>query len=353
MTTHSREYDIVGESATGPLFHACFRVLLHVADVCRLRHTGAIWCAITLAIALGCRPVTTSRSRPNSYPLRVVCTTGYVADLVANVGGRHVTVQAIMGPGVDPHLYKARLSDKWKINGADVVFYNGLHLEGRLGGLLEKRARRMPVFAVTDRILQRQPERLRRLPGGDGFDPHVWFDVLLWAECARYVGEKLAEVDPDRAEQYRANARQYAAQLTELDAWVRRQLAAIAPRQRVLITAHDAFGYFGRAYDVEIRSLQGLSTADEAALQNVNQLVDLLVQRRIKAVFVESSVPVKNVRALVEGCAVRGRRVEIGGELYSDALGAAGTPEATYVGTVRYNVTTIVTALAGPAREKP
>lgn len=318
----------------------------------RFRYVGALWCGMVLVALVGCRPVGSSLSRPRSYPLRVVCTTGYVADLVANVGGRHVHVQAIMGPGVDPHLYKARLSDKWKINGADVVFFNGLHLEGRLAGLLEKRARRMPVFAVTDGILHRQPERLRRLHGDEGFDPHVWFDVMLWADCARYVGEKLAEIDPERAEQYRANAQAYVAQLAELDAWVREQLGAIPPGQRVLVTAHDAFSYFGRAYEVEIRSLQGLSTIDEAALQNVNQLINMLAKRQIRAVFVESSVPAKNVRALVEGCAARGHRVRIGGELYSDALGSPGTPEATYVGTVRYNVTTIVAALAGAAEQE-
>jgi len=336
------------------------KLLLFDLWFCRVRISGprrvlrrrafrlacALCCAIAMTVLAGCRPAGMATSHPATYPLRVVCTTGYVADLARKVGGPHVSVETLMGPGVDPHLYKARLSDKWKLNAADVVFYNGLHLEGRLGGLLEKRAERMPVFAVTEDLLQRQPHRLRSLHGGRGYDPHVWFDVMLWAQCARCVARRLAEVDPARAEQYRAGAEAYIEQLARLDAWVRRQLENIPPEQRVLVTAHDAFGYFGRAYDVEVRSLQGLSTADEAALENVNQLVDMLVRRKVGAVFIESSVPAKNIRALVEGCAARGHRVEIGGELYSDALGPPGTSEETYVGTVRYNVTTIVTALS-------
>lgn len=309
-------------------------------------HIAWIVAALGLVILLGCQGAHSSRPVVRHYPLGVVCTTGYVADLLRQVGGAHVQVETLMGPGVDPHLYKVTPRDVRKLSGADAVFYNGLHLEGRLADLLEKLARQKPVFAVTAvRIAQRDP-RLRRMPGTkDVYDPHVWFDAGLWAQCALDVAEQLAELDPRHAGDFRAWAAAYAAQLRELDAECERLLAEIPAPRRVLVTAHDAFGYFGAAYGVEVRSLQGISTADEAALAAVNRLVDLLVKRQVKAVFVESSVPPKNVQALVEACAARGHRLAVGGELYSDALGSPGRPEATYLGAMRYNLTTIVAAL--------
>lgn len=309
-------------------------------------HIAWVVAAVGGVMLLGCRGADSSRPAVRHYPLGVVCTTGYVADLLRQVGGTHVQVEALMSPGVDPHLYKVTPRDVRKLSGADAVFYNGLHLEGRLADLLEKLARQKPVFAVTAaRVAQRDP-RLRRMPGTkDVYDPHVWFDAGLWAQCALDVAEQLAALDPQHAGDFRASAAAYAAQLRALDAECRRRLAEIPAPRRVLVTAHDAFGYFGAAYGVEVRGLQGISTADEAALAAVNQLVDLLVERRVKAVFVESSVPPKNVQALVEACAACGHRLAVGGELYSDALGPQGTPEATYVGAMRYNLTTIVAAL--------
>ena len=304
------------------------------------------WGIALVAALAGCRRADRSWDHAPHNPVRVVCTTGMVADMLRNLGGSHVAVRALMGPGVDPHLYKATPRDVRALTSADVVFYNGLHLEGRLAELLEKLHRWKPAYAVTDGLLQARDPRLRHLPGAQGvYDPHVWFDVSLWADCARWATEKLVALDPAHAPDYRRNAERYLAALVALDQECRRRLAEIPEGRRVLVTAHDAFGYFGAAYGVEVHGLQGISTLAEADLGSVNELIEMLAARRIKAVFVESSVPVKNIRALVEGCAARGHRVAVGGELYSDALGPEGSDAGTYVGMVRHNLDTIVEAL--------
>ena len=291
----------------------------------------------------GCRPAT---GGSGDGKLLIVCTTGPVAELARHVGGDRVYVEALMGPGVDPHLYQALPADMARLQAADLVFYNGMQLEGRMADLLGQLGRRKPVFAVTDILRERYAERLRPLPGTEAdFDPHVWFDVALWAACAELVAERLAEIDPEHAAEYHRNAARYQAELHELDQWCREQVAAIPKQQRVLVTAHDAFGYFGAAYDIEVHGIQGMSTMDEADLVSVNRLVEMLVQREIKAVFVETSVSERNVRALVEACAARGHSIRIGGALYSDAMGPADSPAGTYAGMVRHNVQTIVAAL--------
>lgn len=280
------------------------------------------------------------------YPMRVVCTTGQVADLLRNVGGEHVEVEALMGPSVDPHQYKATLGDSRKLAEADVVFYNGMHLEGRMSDVLESMADRKPVFAVTRAIMIQAPQRLRKPPEFEGgYDPHVWFDAELWSLTAGYVADKLSELDPQHQSDFRKMADAYVAELEALDEECRESLAVIPRQQRVLVTAHDAFGYFGDAYDIEVHGLQGISTADEADVATKQKLVDLLVERKIKAVFVESSVPHQNVENLIDLCERRGHKLVRGGELFSDAMGPEGTPEATYVGMMRYNVKTIVEAL--------
>lgn len=304
------------------------------------------------ALALACLSISgcgpggaPSDGRPSSR-IRLVGTTGQVTDMLRNVGGEHVVVEGLMGSGVDPHLYRATPADVRRLNAADVILYNGLHLEGRLADLLERLARRKPVFAVTEGLRRQHSRLLRKVPGAtDQYDPHVWFDLSLWARCVDYAAEKLIASDPDHAEDYRRNADAYVARLKDLHELCKQQLAAIPRQRRVLVTAHDAFGYFGDAYDVEVHGLQGISTLDEADLSEANQMVEMLVSRRIKAVFVESSVPAKNVRALVEACASRGHRVVIGGELFSDAMGPEGTPQGTFVGMVRHNLKTIVEAL--------
>ncbi|MEX2175232.1 MAG: zinc ABC transporter substrate-binding protein [Pirellulaceae bacterium] len=276
-----------------------------------------------------------------SYPIQVVATTGMVADLARNIGGSHVRVAPLMGAGVDPHLYKASPADVGQLSQADIIFYSGLHLEGKLAELLERMGRRRPTLAVAERIAT---DRLLTDEHG-AHDPHVWFDVSLWSEAAGAVRDALCQFDPPHAEEYRANAEAYQARLAELHTYAQEQLATIPEDRRVLITAHDAFRYFGRAYGIDVRGIQGISTDSEAGVRHVNELVDFLVERKIKAVFVETSVADQNIRSLLEGCAAQNHPVEIGGELFSDAMGPAGTPEGTYEGMVKHNVQTIVQAL--------
>lgn len=277
-----------------------------------------------------------------TYPIKVVCTTGMVADLVRNVGGQRVEVEQLMGEGVDPHLYKASTGDVARLSEADAIFYSGLHLEGKMGDVFVRLARRKPTtYAVTERI----PEH-RVIEVAEGhFDPHLWFDVSLWSDAVLVVRDALAEFDPAHAPEYHARANEYRGTLSELHEYCREQLATIPKERRVLVTAHDAFSYFGRAYELEVKAIQGISTESEAGVKEINELVDFIVRRGIKAVFVETSVSDRNIQALVEGSRARGHTVAIGGQLYSDAMGRPGTPEGTYVGMVRHNVDTIVRAL--------
>jgi manganese/zinc/iron transport system substrate-binding protein len=286
-------------------------------------------------------PLAVDKTYSGNYPIRVVCTTGMVADLSRTVGGESVAVSQIMREGVDPHLYKASPGDVNRLNEADIIFYSGLHLEGKMSDVFVRMARRKPTFAVTEYI----PEgRVLENPEG-AFDPHLWFDVSLWRDAAGVVRDALAAFDPKHAADYRRRGDAYQAELAKLHDEVKRKLATVPKARRVLVTAHDAFRYFGRAYDVEVRAVQGISTESEAGVREVNALVAFLVERQIKAVFVESSVSDKNVTALLEGCAARGHKVIIGGELFSDAMGKEGTAEGTYVGMIRHNVDTIVKAL--------
>jgi len=266
-----------------------------------------------------------------------------VSDIVQNVGGERVQVQGLMGPGIDPHLYKATPGDIQKLSKADIVFYNGLHLEGKMGDVLERMGKGKPVVAVAEGI---DPKLLRRPAAFQGHpDPHVWFDVSLWMTAVEAVRESLSQFDPPHKAEYGTRATAYLAELKELHQYAKTQLATVPKAQRVLVTAHDAFGYFGRAYEVEVEGLQGISTASEYSVKDVQRLVAMLSRRKIKAVFVESSVPRRSVEAVVQGCQARGHNVKIGGELFSDAMGKAGTPEGSYIGMVRHNVDTIVKSL--------
>jgi manganese/zinc/iron transport system substrate-binding protein len=275
------------------------------------------------------------------YPIQVVCTIGMVADQVKNIGGEHVQVVSLMGAGVDPHLYKASPADVAQLNRADIIFYSGLHLEGKLAELLERMGDHKPTVAVAERI----DDAKILHDEGNAHDPHVWFDVSLWSEASGAVRDALAEFDPTHADDYRAAAQAYETKLSALHEFAKTELATVPKEQRVLVTAHDAFQYFGRAYGVEVRGIQGISTDSEASVKHVNDLVDFLVERRIKAVFVETSVADQNIRSLIEGCAAQNHKVTIGGELFSDAMGPEGTAEGTYEGMVRHNVETIVKAL--------
>jgi len=301
--------------------------------------TNALLAATLLATA--CAP--SGGPADHDGPVRIVATTNIVADVARVVAGDDAEVSALMGPGVDPHLYKASESDVRRLAEADLIVYSGLHLEGKMGDILVKMARNRPVVAVTETIdesaLREPPEFLGQ------YDPHVWFDVSLWATTPAVIAEELARLDPAHADGYRRRAAAHAEELTALDAWVGGQIATLAPERRILVTAHDAFGYFGLRYGVEVVGIQGISTLSEAGLQDVERVVDLVVERRVPALFVESSVPPRTVEAVQAAVEARGAAVEIGGELYSDALGAAGTPEGTYVGMLRHNVETIVGAL--------
>ena len=280
--------------------------------------------------------------------VRVVATTSIVGDLVRTIGGPNVEVEALMGPGIDPHLYKASAGDVRRMSSAEAIFYSGVHLEGKMSEVLERMGERgMRTVAVAECVPE---ENLIESTGFSGLhDPHVWFDVALWSQTVGCVVETLADLDPDHADAYRERAAAYVDELVALDGWVRDRVNDLAPEQRVLVTAHDAFGYFGRAYGFEVRGLLGVSTASEAGTSDVQNLAGFIVEREIPAIFVETSVPPRYVQALQEAVRARGFGVEIGGSLYSDALGNPGTPAGTYAGTVRANVETIVTALAEPA----
>ena len=276
-------------------------------------------------------------------PLRVVTTTSIIADTARRIAGEHAQVEALMGPGVDPHLYKASESDVRRLSEADLILYNGLHLEGKMGDILTKMARSRAVAAVTEDIPQ---DQLREPPEFAGqYDPHVWFDVSLWATTLQPIARELAALDPGHEAEFKANAAALEKELGELDAWVKQQIATVPKAQRVLVTAHDAFGYFGRRYDMDVVGLQGISTLSEAGLKDVDRVVGIVIDRGVKAIFVESSVPRRSIEAVQAAVQSRGTEVAIGGQLFSDSLGAANSPAGTYQGMVRANVTTIVNAL--------
>jgi manganese/zinc/iron transport system substrate-binding protein len=278
-------------------------------------------------------------------PIRVVATIGMITDIVEQIGGERVEVTGLMGPGVDPHLYKASEGDVIRLASADIIFYNGLHLEAKMAEVFEKMGDRIHTVAVTRAV---DPAVLLAPPEFEGaYDPHVWFDVTLWMGAVEAVRDALAELDPGSAGLYQANAVAYLSELEALDAYVREQASRVAPEQRVLVTAHDAFNYFGRAYGFDVRGLQGISTASEAGAGDVQDLAEFIASNRIPAIFVESSVPLRTVEAVQAAVRARGFQVAIGGELFSDAMGDWGTPEGTYLGMVRHNIDTIVGALLG------
>ena len=290
-----------------------------------------------------------SKQNISERVINVVSTTGMIGDAVKNVGGDRVSVISLMGAGVDPHLYKASEGDVTRMSGADIIFYNGLHLEGKMAEVFEKMQRRIKTVAVTEKI---DKTKLLTPPEFSGsHDPHIWFDVRLWMEAITHISQILQDFDPAHAESYRANTQSYLAELEALDAFARQEIARIDPAKRALVTAHDAFNYFGKAYDIEVRGLQGISTASETGTGDVQALAQFIVDRRIPAIFVETSVPPRYIEALQAAVQSRGFDVKIGGNLFSDAMGNPGTPEGVYTGMVRHNVTTIVNALTGDASQ--
>ena len=299
-----------------------------------------------LACAASAAP---AKKLPKNYGIVTTC--GMVTDIVRQVAGDKASITGLMGEGVDPHLYKPTRDDVAKLLSADVVFYSGLMLEGRMTDTFLKVGRKgTPVFAVTELL---DEKFLLEPPEFQGHtDPHVWMDVRAWSEAVRAVARSLAEVDPGNAAYYRQNGERYTVQLEKMDDYAKKAAATIPKERRVLVTAHDAFNYFGRAYGLDVRGIQGISTESEAGVADINKLVDFIVERKLPAIFVESSVSDKNIKALVEGSKSRGHAVRIGGSLFSDAMGKPGTYEGTYLGMIDHNITTIVRALGGNVPER-
>ena len=304
------------------------------------------WPAVMIGAAVVIGPAAVSGQLAAAEPPRtVVATTTVVADLVRQVGGDRVAIDCLMGPGIDPHSYRATPRDADRLARAQLVVASGLHLEGKLSELLARLSRRVPVTSVADTL-----PRETLLPVGDGlYDPHVWFDARLWSRCVPAVVAGLGKLDPAGLEQYETRAADLTRRLEALDDRVRARLATIPRSRRVLVTAHDAFRYFGRAYDVEVVGVQGTSTESEAGLADINRLVDRIVTQSIPAVFVETSVSDRNVTALREGARARGHVVSLGGQLYSDALGGPGSGAETLEAMLMANVETIHRGLSGTA----
>ncbi len=315
-----------------------------------------------LSTATGCLNGVTSSDPPLADPqtflrpadrtgkIQIVATVGMVADLVRAVGGSHVSVKQLMGPGVDPHLYKANRDDVRDLMRSEMVFYSGLMLEGKMTDALRNAGRRKPSCQVTAAL----DPQLISFEGTDEHhpDPHVWMDVSLWSRCVDEVVRSLSEFDPSHATDYRNNAADYQSQLSALHAYGLQVIGSIPTERRVLITSHDAFHYFGRAYGLRVLGVQGISTDSEAGLQQINSLVDLLVEQKIPAVFVESSVPRKSIETLIRGAAAHDHTIRIGAELYSDAMGPTGTYEGTYLGMLDHNLTRVARSLGGTAPER-
>ena len=284
-----------------------------------------------------------------NYPIKVGTTVGMVADIVREVTGDKAVVKNIIGSGVDPHVYNPTRSDVAMLLKSDIIFYSGLLLEGQMSDILVKVSRKRPVYAVTELL---KKDYLLHDSATDHHDPHVWMDVQGWMKAVEVVKEAMADFDPPNKDLYNKNAQRYLDKLEQLDSYARRAIGSIPEKQRILVTAHDAFNYMSRAYDIEVLGIQGISTESEAGIKDINRIVDVLVDRKIPAVFVETSVSDKNVKALIEGAASRDHQVRIGGELFSDAMGPPGTYEGTYIGMIDHNVTIIATALGGKVPPK-
>ncbi len=276
--------------------------------------------------------------------IKVVTTTAMIGDLVENIAGENVEILSLMGTGVDPHLYKASAGDVGKLAGADMIFYNGLHLEGKITDVLgQMRKRGVFTVGVADGV---DKSLLLSLAEYEGYyDPHIWFDVTLWKKAAKVVTEAFSLYDPQNARIYKRNAESYLKELDLLQAYIQKKIATLQPERRVLITAHDAFNYFGRGYGFEVMGLQGISTDSEASVADIRNLSKTITERKIPAVFLETSISPRYMRALQASVKARGFDVDIGGSLYSDSMGSLGTEEGTYIGMFKSNVDTVVESL--------
>jgi manganese/zinc/iron transport system substrate-binding protein len=284
-------------------------------------------------------------------PLAVATTVGMIGDVVGEVGGECVDVTAIMGSGVDPHVYQASARDVRTFGAADVIFYAGYSLEGQLGEVLAGFASRKPTVAVSPGAIE--PGSLITTQDVYGVDPHVWMDVSLWARTAPLIADTIMGTRPDCGESVRANLERYAAELAGLHEWVAEAVATIPESNRILVTAHDAFSYYGRAYGIEVAGIQGISTESEAGVADIREMARVVAERRVPAVFIESTINPRTVQAVVDAAARLGHRVRIGSELYSDAMGEAGTAGGTYIGMIYENTAAIVGDLGGTVPPLP
>ena len=310
----------------------------------RASRRSVLGLALGAALALGVAPMAPAKA---AEPLSVVATTGMIADAARQVGGDLVEVQGLMGPGVDPHAYRQTRTDIVAMADADLVLWNGLYLEAQMEEFLLELGEERPVAAVAEAV----PTNL--LIGHEDYegryDPHLWMNPNLWSRVVINIRDALIEVHPEGAETFNANADTYLESLRDLARYTTEVLSSVPTESRVLLTAHDAFNYFGNAYGFEVVGIQGISTESEAGLQRIAELVDMLVDRDIRAVFVETTVSDRNIRALIEGASARGHEVVIGGELFSDAMGEPGTYEGTFMGMIDHNATVISRALGGEA----
>lgn len=295
---------------------------------------------LALMCMTSCNP--SQPTTENTKPL-IVCTTGMIADCVQQLVGDAADVVALMGPGVDPHLYKATQGDLSRLRQANAIVYNGLHLEGKMQSILEKLSKEKPVYAVTSGL--RKEKLLEDAENPGNFDPHIWFDLQLWGEAFQGVSTFLMATFPTRANEIEANHGFFQKSMEALDHTNKSVLAQIPEEKRILVTAHDAFRYFGRAYNVRVESLQGISTASEYGLRDITRIVNLITEKKIPVVFIESSISPRSLQAVVEGCQKNGHQVQIGGSLYSDALGEKNAAAATFKGTVLHNLNTIASGL--------
>ena len=284
-------------------------------------------------------------------PPKAVTTIGMIADVAANIAGECVTVDAMMGTGVDPHLYRASAGDVRSLQEADVILYSGYSLEGQLGEVLGKLGERKPTIAVSPEAVD--TNRLIETDDAYGVDPHLWMDASLWRDIVPVINEAFAGIAPDCAADMKGRAGAYEEKLTALHGWIEASMASIPTEQRILVTAHDAFSYFGRAYGIEVQGVQGISTESEAGIADIREMVDIVVDRQVPAIFVESTINSRTIQAVIDAAAGRGQEVEIGGELFSDAMGDPGTAGGTYIGMLVQNTLTIVQALGGQALAFP
>lgn len=298
----------------------------------------------TLLLGVTLMACSSAAPEQQSGSLQIVATTGQIADAVANVAGDAANITSLFGPGVDPHLYVPTEGDVGTLGEADIIFYNGLHLEAQMTRIMDQMAATGTVVVPLGDEL---PEaELLAWSDNTPYDPHFWNDTTLFSQAVEIIRDTLVEADPENAAVYQANTDTYLAEIEATAVFVREQIDRIPEDKRVMITAHDAFGYFGRAFGLEVRGLQGISTETEAGTNDVQQLADFIVQRQIPAIFVESSVPPTTIEAVQAAVSAQGFSVAIGGELFSDALGTAGTPEGTYLGMLRHNAQTLADALS-------